>query len=117
MRDPVPAALDGERLDRLVAMLLEGSRSDAARLLALGAVTLDGQVVRAGKQRVHEGQVIELDDGVELVASAPEPDAAVEVTIVHADADLLVVDKAPGLVVHPGAGTPDGTLVNGLLAV
>ena len=47
MREPVPAALDGERLDRLVAMLVDVSRADAARLLALGAVTLDGHVVTA----------------------------------------------------------------------
>ena len=52
------------------------------------------------------------DDGSPL----PQADAAVEVTVVHEDAEVIVVDKPAGLVVHPGAGHEDGTLVNGLLA-
>ena len=45
----------------------------------------------------------------------PQADPDVEFTVVHVDDDVIVVDKPPGLVVHPGAGNPDGTLVNGLL--
>ncbi len=116
MIEAVPAALDGERLDRLVAMLGDVSRADAVRLLEAGAVRIDGEVVRAGKQRVHEGQVLELDDDHVLDRVAVGPDPSVSVDVVHADADVIVVDKPAGLVVHPGAGNDGGTLVNGLLA-
>ena len=117
MIEAVPAALEGERLDRLVAMLGDVSRADAVRLLEAGAVRIDGEVVRAGKQRVHEGQVLELDDDHVLERVALGPDPSVEVAVVHADADVIVVDKPAGLVVHPGAGNEGGTLVNGLLHV
>lgn len=116
MREAIPAALDGERLDRLVAMLADVSRADAARLLEAGAVRLDGVAANAGKVRVREGQVVEIDDAAEVGAPRPVGDPGVDVPVVHADADVLVVAKPAGLVVHPGAGTPGGTLVNGLLA-
>lgn len=112
----MPAALDGERLDRLVAMLVDVSRADAARLIESGAVCLDGVVAPAGKLRVREGQVVEIDAAADVGSSLPMADPEVDVPVVHADADVLVVAKPPGLVVHPGAGTPEGTLVNGLLA-
>jgi 23S rRNA pseudouridine1911/1915/1917 synthase len=115
--EAVPAALEGERVDRLVAMLGDVSRADAVRLLEAGAVRIDGEVVRAGKQRVHEGQVLELDDDHVLDRVAVASDPSVSVDVVHADADVIVVDKPAGLVVHPGAGNEGGTLVNGLLHV
>jgi 23S rRNA pseudouridine1911/1915/1917 synthase len=66
---------------------------------------------------VAVGQSLAIDIA-ELPADAlPEPDASVPVDVVYEDADVLVVDKPPGLVVHPGAGQEEGTLVNGLLAV
>ena len=112
----IPAALDGERVDRVVSLLAECSRSDAAALVADGAVALDGTTVVAGKQRVVTGQTVEVDVGGLTAASAPEPDPSVPVPVVYEDADLVVVDKPPGLVVHPGAGQTSGTLVNGLLS-
>jgi 23S rRNA pseudouridine1911/1915/1917 synthase len=73
-------------------------------------------VVTAGRQRVAAGQSLDIDLR-ELPADAlPQPDAGVAVDVVYEDGDVLVVDKPPGLVVHPGAGQSEGTLVNGLLA-
>lgn len=112
----VPAALAGERLDRIVALLAACSRADAAQLVAAGGATLDGVVQLSGKLRVAEGQNVEIDESRLPAPELPLADAAVRFVVVHEDADLVVIDKPAGLVVHPGAGNPDGTLVNGLLA-
>jgi 23S rRNA pseudouridine1911/1915/1917 synthase len=116
VREEIPAALDGERVDRVVSLLASCSRSEAATLVAAGAVSLDGVVVAAGRERVVAGQSLTVDLRELPTGSAPAPDAAVPVEVVYEDADVLVVDKPPGLVVHPGAGQAEGTLVNGLLA-
>ncbi len=112
----VPPALAGERLDRVVSLLLGCSRREAAELVAARGVVLDGAVVSAGKLRVLEGQVLVVDPGARPGPSRPEPDAAVLVPVVYDDDDVVVVDKPAGLVVHPGAGNATGTVVNGLLA-
>jgi 23S rRNA pseudouridine1911/1915/1917 synthase len=116
VKEVVPAALDGERVDRIVAMLTGASRAAAAELVAAGVVRVDGAPVTGGKQRLHEGQVVELPTDPDAVPLDVAADPSVAFTDVHADADVVVVDKPPGLVVHPGAGHPAGTLVNGLLA-
>jgi 23S rRNA pseudouridine1911/1915/1917 synthase len=116
MHDVVPRALAGQRLDRVVALIAGCSRAEAAALVDAGAVAIDGRAVTSRSHRVAEGDALEVavpdrpdDDGL-------VPDSAVTVPVVHEDADLLVVDKPPGLVVHPGAGQRSGTLVHGLLA-
>jgi 23S rRNA pseudouridine1911/1915/1917 synthase len=114
--ETVPAALDGERLDRAVALLADVSRSVSAALIAGGAVTVDGEVVVAGKTRLDAGSRVTIDTASIPVAAPPRADPSVEFIVVHADADVVVVDKPAGLVVHPGAGNDAGTLVNGLLA-
>ncbi len=113
----VPEALDGERVDRAVALLIGRSRAEVAELVSTGAVTLDGEVVVTRAQRVRVGSVLAVE-APEPAMQPPRPvaDPAVAVVVVHADADVLVVDKAPGVVVHPGAGSMDATLVSGLLA-
>jgi 23S rRNA pseudouridine1911/1915/1917 synthase len=116
VNEVVPAALDGERVDRIVALLTGASRAAAADLVVGGAVRVDGAIVTSGKQRLRQGQVVEVLGGAPNGGAAPAPDASVAFTVVYADDDVIVVDKPPGLVVHPGAGNPDGTLVNGLLA-
>ena len=111
----MPVALDGERLDRVVSMLADVSRQHAAALLAAGRVRVGGETATTRSRRVSEGDLVEVD--VEAgAATAPWPEAGVQVHVVHCDEHVAVVDKPPGLVVHPGAGHPDGTLVNGLLA-
>lgn len=112
----VPAALDGERVDRAVCTLFGLPRSQAASLVSSGGVRLAGKPVSTRSRRVAEGELLEVD----LPSGAGETplagDADVDVPVVHADESLVVVDKAAGLVVHPGAGRPGGTLVHGLLA-
>lgn len=112
----VPPALAGERLDRVVAIITGASRADAAALVSAGGAAIDGVLASSGKIRLTEGQHLVIDLGALPSPRLPEADAAVEVRVVHEDDDVIVIDKPAGLVVHPGAGHPTGTLVNGLLA-
>jgi 23S rRNA pseudouridine1911/1915/1917 synthase len=117
MKETIPAVLAGERIDRVVAMLTGLPRSDVAALVDAGGVRLGGAVVATRSRRVAEGDVLEVDvPAVDADRPGTLADAAVDVVVVHADNDVIVVDKPPGLVVHPGSGNPDATLVNGLLA-
>lgn len=102
------------RIDRAAATLFgEFSRAMLSQWIQQGALTMDGAVVKP-KVKLMGGEILALD--VEL---APREDWAaadpVAFQVVHQDDHLLVVDKPPGVVVHPGAGNPRGTLVNGLL--
>jgi 23S rRNA pseudouridine1911/1915/1917 synthase len=116
MREVVPRALDGQRLDRVVALVSGVSRSEAAALVAAGAVRVGGRLVTARTHRVVEGEDLDVDLPERSAVAEPAPDPAVVVPVVHEDEHLLVIDKPAGLVVHPGAGQDEGTLVNGLLA-
>jgi 23S rRNA pseudouridine1911/1915/1917 synthase len=111
----VPALLGGVRVDRGVAMMADVSRAVAAQLITEGRVQVDGVVVTSGKALLHEGALLVVDPfeaGVVGVAA----DAGVAFEVVYEDDDLAVVNKPAGLVVHPGAGQIEGTLVGGLLA-
>jgi 23S rRNA pseudouridine1911/1915/1917 synthase len=118
MDEVIPAALAGERVDRVVAMITGISRAEVAGLVEQGRVTVDGRVVTARSTRVVEGARLhaDLDDLLAASAVGLEPEPEVEVPLVHVDEHLIVVDKPAGLVVHPGAGNRHGTLVQGLLA-
>jgi 23S rRNA pseudouridine1911/1915/1917 synthase len=116
INETVPAALDGERLDRIVALVLDVSRKVATAVIDNGGVEVDGVAAPSGKVRLVEGQVVVLDPAAIPAEAPPGPDPSVEFEVLHADDDVIVVDKPAGLVVHPGAGNPEGTLVNGLLA-
>ncbi len=113
--EPVGTALDGLRLDRAVALAAGVSRATAARLLRDGCVLLDGRVVTSPARRVSAGQSLTVDHEAP-VAPRPTADRNVALEVVYEDRDVIVVDKPPGLVVHPGAGNEHETLVNGLLA-
>ncbi len=112
----VPPALAGQRLDRVVALVGDVSRAEAAALLAGGRVTVDGTVAHKPSLRLAEGVevAVEVEDRPDGPVVAPEPD--VLVPVVWEDDAVLVIDKPPGLVVHPGAGHAGGTLVAGLVA-
>ena len=114
--DHIPAALAGERLDRVVALMAECSRSEAVGLIEAGGVTVDGEPSPIGKLRLKEGQLVSVDPSLLPPPELPAPDASGEFTVVYSDDHVIVIDKPAGLVVHPGAGNNDGTLVNGLLA-
>ena len=111
----VPAGLDGVRVDRALSMLTGLSRSQAHDVLASGALSLDGRVVTKSSHALSEGQrLAAVVPSPPDLAVAAEPDVALRVVV--EDADFLVVDKDPGVVVHPGAGQRHGTLVAGVLA-
>jgi 23S rRNA pseudouridine1911/1915/1917 synthase len=116
MTEVVPAALGGERIDRAVALLTGLSRAEVAALVAEGGVRVGGQVVTTRSRKVAEGDLLEVDVPAPAGDQGVLAEAGVDVPVVYADDDVIVVDKPPGLVVHPGAGNPSGTLVNGLLA-
>jgi 23S rRNA pseudouridine1911/1915/1917 synthase len=115
-RETLPDGLDAERVDRVVAMLTGCSRSEAAELVATGKVLLDGDPVTIRSAKVRSGQVIDIDDTELGVVEVVEADASIDLVVVHEDPDVVVVDKPAGLVVHPGSGNLDGTLVNAALA-
>ncbi len=112
----VPSALAGERLDRIVAFVADISRSNAAATIAAAGVRVDGVAAVSGKVRLVEGQLIEVDESTIPRVPLPVADPSVEFDVVHEDATVIVVDKPAALVVHPGAGNMEGTLVHGLLA-
>jgi 23S rRNA pseudouridine1911/1915/1917 synthase len=114
--EAVPAALAGERLDRIVALIGDVSRAEAAATIAAGGVRVDGEAAGSGKVRLAEGQIVEVDASAIPGPVLPSADAAVEFGVVYEDDTVIVVDKPAGLVVHPGAGNLDGTLVSGLLS-
>ena len=116
LRETIPSALAGERVDRIVSLMTGASRSDAATLVASGGASVDGVLERSGKLRLSEGQAIVIDPSHLPKVALPAPEAGVTFDVVYADEHLAVIDKPAGLVVHPGAGNPTGTLVNGLLA-
>ncbi len=108
-------AASGQRLDRaLAAAVPELSRVRIQALLADGRIARDGTIVTDASAKARAGQafVIEVPPPVPAI---PEPQA-MPLNIVYEDDELLVIDKPAGLVVHPGAGNPDRTLVNALLA-
>lgn len=102
------------RLDRFLAVRCPDlTRSFLQKLIEKGCVLLNGKVSK-GSQRVKRGDTILLTiPPPEAVSIEPE---AMPLTVVYEDRDLLVVDKPPGLPVHPGPGHPRHTLVNALLA-
>jgi 23S rRNA pseudouridine1911/1915/1917 synthase len=96
-------------------MATGSSRKRAAELIETGAVSVNGSVVESRSARLAAGDQLVVDYD-EPENSGPVADPDVDVAVIWEDEHLLVVDKAAGLVVHPGAGNPDRTLVNGLLA-
>jgi 23S rRNA pseudouridine1911/1915/1917 synthase len=113
-RFTVDPAHAGERIDALVAAVVSGlSRASVQRLIDGGHVRLNDAAVAKPGQRVRTG------DAVLAWVPAPEPiDVVAEdlpLAVLYEDADLIVIDKAAGRVVHPAAGHPRGTLVNALL--
>ena len=103
---------EGMRLDAALAALAAPTRSQARRWIDQGRVTLNGAAAAASR-KVTAGDWIEADPP-EPVPSTLEPEA-IPLAILYEDEALVVLDKAPGMVVHPGPGHPRGTLVHALL--
>ncbi|MBB5208990.1 23S rRNA pseudouridine(1911/1915/1917) synthase RluD [Chiayiivirga flava] len=109
----VPFDAAGQRFDQVLAALYpEFSRSRLAAWIKSGDARLDGKTVRP-REAVRGGESVELDVRLGIATdSAPE---SIALDLLYEDADVFVVNKPVGLVVHPGAGNPAGTLVNALL--
>ncbi len=110
----VPGQLDGERLDRAAAVLFPAySRARLQQWIESGSLRLNGNAVARTREPVASGDRLTL----EIPEAGPEaPRAqAIGLNVVYADESVAVIDKPAGLIVHPGAGAPDGTLQNALL--
>ncbi|NLC62024.1 MAG: RluA family pseudouridine synthase, partial [Gammaproteobacteria bacterium] len=109
----VPDSLAGRRFDVAVAELFpEYSRSRLSAWIRSGDLLLDGRTARP-RDLLAGGETVTLDAVPdEQTSDAPED---IPLSVLHEDADVLVIDKPAGMVVHPGAGNRTGTLVNGLL--
>ena len=104
-----------DRLDKIVVALLpELTRSAAQRLIEQGRVTVNG-ALRDASFRARAGDVLEIDLPAEP-ASDDLVAEAIPLDILYEDDDVLAINKPAGLVVHPGAGNPSGTLANALLS-
>ena len=109
----IPEAAAGQRLDQVLAELFpDYSRSRLQQWIRAGAVRVDG-ASRKGKERVLGGERVVIAAELEEDTGVVAQDIALD--LVYEDQDLLVIDKPAGLVVHPAAGNPDGTLLNALL--
>lgn len=106
----VPPDLEGERLDKALAAMLDVSRSVAKELVAMG-VTIEARPAQANT-RVVAGDVVETPPPPSRTELQPEP---LDFEVLYEDPHVVVVNKRPGLVVHPGAGSDDATLAAGLL--
>jgi 23S rRNA pseudouridine1911/1915/1917 synthase len=104
----------GVRLDKALAEAFPAlSRARLQALLADGAVTRDGQVVSSGSAKAQPGlYAVALPP---VAPATPQPES-LPLTVLFEDADLIVIDKAPGMAAHPAPGCETGTLVNALLA-
>jgi 23S rRNA pseudouridine1911/1915/1917 synthase len=109
----IPPALAGQRLDQALAALFPDiTRSRLQQWIEDGRARLNGRIPRK-RDKVKEG------DAVEIVVPPPVDGGwkaqPIPLEIVHEDGEILVINKPPGLVVHPGAGNPEGTLLNAIL--
>lgn len=106
--------LKGVRLDKALAVTFPTlSRARLQALLTEGAVTCDGQPVFNGSAKALPGLYAVTPPPVVSATLLPQP---IPLTVLFEDADLIVIDKPAGMAAHPAPGTPDGTLVNALLA-
>lgn len=112
MRYEVPSELDGERVDRVVAVLAGISRSKAREIVDGGGVAGSGDDPMGPSDRVSTGDVLEFEVPEAPPLLEPHP---VEYGTVHIDDHVIVISKPAGLTVHPGAGTDTETLAAGLL--
>lgn len=109
----IPDELAGRRLDQALAQLLpDYSRSRLTAWIRAGQVRVDGDDA-IPRQLVIGGEEVTVQPSTDTVVRTPAEDIAID--ILHADDDVFVINKPAGLVAHPGAGNPDGTLLNALL--
>ena len=107
---------DGERVDRVIAFFSGLSRSKVSDLISKRLILRNGIPIKKGSEIVHTNDEISMpnlvDEAVEEIAS----DESINFEVVFEDDSVIVVSKPSGLIVHPGSGIANGTLVNGLAA-
>ena len=109
----IPGDMRGRRLDQALAELVtDYSRSRLQQWIRSGQVTLDGRLPQV-RDKVVGGETVRID--AEIVAQTANEAEPIPLDLVYEDADILVINKPAGLVVHPAAGNPAGTLLNALL--
>lgn len=110
----VPQALLGKRLDQAMAeMFPDYSRSRLKEWILADQVAVDGQVVNKPREKLLGEELIEVDATIEI--QARHQAQTIDLNIVYEDEHILVINKPANLVVHPGAGNADGTVLNALL--
>lgn len=113
LQSHIPESAHGQRLDQVLALLFpQYSRSRLQQWVKLGFVLLDGQKVR-NRDKVMGGELVQVE--VQQEDEQPAEAEALPLDIVFEDEHILVINKPCGLVVHPGAGVSQGTLLNALL--
>jgi len=113
-KDTVPDSCLGKRLDQTLAIMFpDYSRSRLKDWILAGSVTVNGEVLPRAREKMYGGEVIVI--GAKVEAEQRFKAQNIKLEIVYEDDDILVINKPAGLVVHPGAGNPDGTVLNALL--
>jgi len=113
-KDTVPDSCLGKRLDQAIAQMFpDYSRSRLKEWILAGSVTVNGEVLTRAREKMYGGEIITINAEVESEQRFAAQD--IDLNIVYEDDDILVINKPAGLVVHPGAGNPDGTVLNALL--
>ena len=114
LKSEITATQTGQRLDQTLAELFpDYSRTRIKEWILTGAVYVDGVVQIKPREKVLEGQEIEVEATLQEETRAEAQD--IDLNIVYEDDHIIVINKQAGLVVHPGAGNSDGTLMNALL--
>ncbi|GLX80050.1 pseudouridine synthase [Thalassotalea insulae] len=113
-QDIVPQTCLGKRFDQSLAeMFPEYSRSRLKEWILAGHVSVNGEVLTKAREKMFGGETIVIETEVEAEERFEAQN--IPLNIVYEDDDILVINKPAGLVVHPGAGNPDGTVLNALL--
>jgi len=113
-KDIVPDSCLGKRLDQALAIMFpDYSRSRLKDWILAGSVIVNGEVLTRAREKMYGGESIEINAEVEAEQRFEAQN--IQLDIVYEDDDILVINKPAGLVVHPGAGNPDGTVLNALL--
>lgn len=113
-KDIVPDSCLGKRFDQTLAIMFpDYSRSRLKDWILAGSVIVNGEVLTRAREKMYGGESIEINAEVETEQRFEAQN--IQLDIVYEDDDILVINKPAGLVVHPGAGNPDGTVLNALL--
>ena len=113
-KDTVPDSCLGKRLDQTLAIMFpDYSRSRLKDWILAGSVKINNEVLTRAREKMYGGEKVAIDAEVEAEQRFEAQN--IKLDIVYEDDDILVINKPAGLVVHPGAGNPDGTVLNALL--